>query len=192
MKTIILFFQILLIAASCSGNEKQSTSKVIAHSKLSYALRDSCFEQVNRNLTGLLYDPEALIKQLNLSEEEVRLITNPQSKNVIPQLKGRLIEKLIPLITDTTDLRIFCKYCDMERARLGDLALLCIYQVEKFPFALALSRQWCTGGTISKNIQMPFNLIAYTNFEREKIKESYSTYYHGAERILYLKEKNGK
>lgn len=188
----ILFFQILLFATSCSRIEKDPTSKVIANSKSSRALRDSCFEQVNKYLTGLLHDPVALKKQLNLSADEVSLITNPQSKAEIHKFKGRLIEKLIPLITDTTDLKIFCESLDIERVRLGDLALLCIYRVEEFPFFLALSRQWCTGGAISDNIQLPFNLIEYTNFEREKIKESYTAYYHGEERTLYLKEKIGK
>lgn len=190
MKTLntgLLIFQVLLVAASCSGTEKEATEKDIATAKRLRALERNCYDQINIDLTGLLTSSEALKEKLNLSDGEAMIITNPQKKPVKPQLKAEVIEKLIPLITDTTCLEIYCEHVKLKCARLGDLALLCIYQVEEFPFAMALSRQWCTGGSFSKNIFLPHNLIAYTNFERGLIKESYIAYYHGAERIQHLK-----
>lgn len=178
----------MLILASCFNIEKNPPSKAMAGSNTLTTLRDSCFERVNTELIGLLYNSDALKKHLNLNNNEVNLIRNLQNEFETLQKEEELIEKLIPIISDTTDLKIGCEFGDVERARLGDLALLSIYQVEKFPFAMALKRQWCNGGTISENIHLPYNLIGYTNFKREEIKESYTAYYYGEDRTQYLKK----
>jgi len=189
---IILIFQVLLILAGCSFSEKELPPKAIPNAKLLRSLKDSCFKQVNIELTDLVSNSKALKKMLNLNDGEASIITNSSVDTEIPQKKGELIEKLITFINDTTDLGFYCEYHDIESTRLGDLALLCIYQVEKFPFGQALQRQWCTGGSISKNIYLPYNLIEYTNFERDSIKEAYISYYNSKDRLEYIKEMNKK
>lgn len=182
----ILLVQFLLLLAGCSSPEKEVV-KAISDAPSTMAQQDSCYIQINKELIGLLQNKEALHRQLDLSEAEALLITQVSTSGKPQAWKYAVIEKLIPIIADTTDLKISCTCPDLERARLGDLALLCIYQLEKFPFALALGRQWCTGGTLSENIMLPYNLIAYTNFERAKIKASYQAYYLGEERNRLLK-----
>ncbi|HAD11490.1 MAG TPA: hypothetical protein DCF33_03530 [Saprospirales bacterium] len=178
-----LLVQVLLLSEGCSSAEKE-TVRTIALGPSDIMPKDSCYAQVNKALISLLNNSEALQKHLNVTEADARQITNPSAKTNAKRLKHPLIEKLIPIIADTTDLKLPYACSALERARLGDLALLCIYRLENFPFAHALGRQWCTGGAMSDNIMLPHDLIGYTNFERSKIKSSYQTY--------YIKEVQGK
>jgi hypothetical protein len=164
----ILVLPILLIATDCDRAEKDiKNTNISTDNNLMYTLKETCLRQVNTELTEILSNKEILKAHLGLDSSEVRLIIakNIEAKQ-FHKKADRVIRKLIGQLTDTTELKIHCQYYDKIKVCKGDLALLSIYQIEKFPFALALGVQWCTGDAFSDSINLPYNMIEYCDFDR--------------------------
>ncbi len=186
----ILVLPILLIATDCDRAEKDiKNTNISTDNNLMYTLKETCLRQVNTELTEILSNKEILKAHLGLDSSEVRLIIakNIEAKQ-FHKKADRVIRKLIGQLTDTTELKIHCQYYDKIKVCKGDLALLSIYQIEKFPFALALGAQWCTGDAFSDSINLPYNMIEYCDFDRGRIQKSYLNYYFGKERRAYLRK----
>ncbi len=180
-----------LIAVSCYETSQRSPISKVAEPNLNeFKLKVNCLKQMNIELIGLLSNKEALKKHLALSDDEIALIASgPQLKKKLSPNERDLIRKLIPKIADTTALITNCSHYNTGNVCKGDLALLSIYQVETFPFATALGAQWCVGDPISEDIHLPYNLIEYINYNRQRIQESYFAYFNSNGRIEYLREK---
>lgn len=184
----ILILPILLIATDCNRAKKDIKNATIpTDNNLMYTLKETCLRQVNTELAEILSNNEILKIQLGLDSSEVCLITKNIEAKQFHKKADRVIRKLIGQLTDTTELMLHCQYYDKIKVCKGDLALLCIYQIERFPFGLALGAQWCTGDAFSDSINLPYNLIEYCDFDRGRIQKSYLNYYFGEERRAYLR-----
>lgn len=76
------------------------------------------------------------------------------------------------------------------KVSMGGLALLRIYQIEAFPYALALQKQWCLpDNRISNEIFLP-GYIAFSSEETLKEnKTAYLKYFHSVERKNKIRSK---
>lgn len=151
-------------------------------------MKIDCYKDVNTELLRILKEPKELEILLNLKSAEARLIAKID-RSATEKFKNRLILDLADKILDTIPLDFTKKCANTMQPVRGDLAVLSIYQIEEFPFALALRRQWCTGPSISDDMtNLPFNLLEYTHYDRENLRESYLKYLQD-ERVEYLEHR---
>ena len=164
-----------LILNSCGNNKNETISqKAPLTNKEREYLLDSCLTQMNSELIQLLSNPTELKTYLKLNDSDIEIILAKSSKEFSKSKKEILLEKIANSISDNTVIPITCNIQDKITVRTGDLALLCLYSIENYPFAAALGAQWCTGNSISNKISLPDHLIAFGT--KESMQKYYKSY----------------
>lgn len=181
---IMIFLSVIIRNIECTEAKE---SEVFKSGNITSENWDTCHLKINKEFISLLNNGDALKQFLYLDNQDVSLILDGNKATKLNKKKKILIEKLIPLIQDSMLLNIHFLGCN--RPCNGDLALLCIYTLEPFPFSLALNSQWCYGKPFSETIILPYYFTDNTRFNRNKIKDAYQNYFYSQGRKNYLNSK---
>ncbi len=142
-------------------------------------------DSLNQKLFQILDDTIALMDYLRLDKNEALTIIQEDNQKIANKLQAHLIKKLTTQLVDTSYIEILCESAYTSKLSLGSLALVSIYKIERFPFAMALNTQWCTSHALSKQIALPNDITLYVDFDPIKIQKNFEDYFNGKERQEY-------
>ena len=187
---LIIFAICSLLIYSCTNKNEKGTQKRSITNQEKLQLKDSCNYQMNDELVQLLSKPVELKMYLDLNDSDIEIIQAKSSKKISKNLKEALLNKISNKINDNAIIPIQCAFYDEIKVKVGDLALICLYSIEKYPFAAALGCDWCTGKSISKEMHLPYDLIFFQS--KGFMQKNYKSYLKGEIRKKELENGHNK
>ena len=167
---------ILLIACLASCHLSPIQEKV--YYSFPNHLNQECENTKNETLKRLVNDCRLIENLFQLDSGSVNIICKRDKAS--PQLADSLILKLSKCINDTTAFTFYCSNLINYKIYKGELAILCIYRIEPFPYEGAMRHQWCIGGPFNFDVRLPKYMFSdITLNSLSEMKTNYLHYFNG-------------